>query len=169
MFGSGLALAGMMLVTVVDVVVRYTWNSPLGWSQELITYYLLPAAFFLALAHTLREDGHIKITILDRFLSARTRWVMSTGGHVLSAVLFALVAWKGFEKTGEAWRAGSVYPGYFSWPTWISLAFVPVGVTLLELRIVQRLGVLLKERKSSSYTIVDVIESTTEAVAESGA
>lgn len=166
MYGAGVGLAAMMLITVVDVLLRYALNAPLGFSQEVITHYLLPAAFFLALADTLREDGHIKITLVDRFVSTRARWLMSVVGHVLSAALFAVIAWHGIEATLDAWRAGNTYPGYILWPTWISLILVPIGVVLLEARVLQRLATLITQRKATNYGVVDSVEGSADPVEE---
>ena len=53
---SGLAAAmllAIMLIATLDVAMRYFLNSPLGWSYDLISLYLMAGMFFLAMSSTL--------------------------------------------------------------------------------------------------------------------
>src|SRR3546814_4948559 len=73
MYVAAIALFAMMFITVVDVVLRYVWNSPLGWSQEVITLYLLAAAFSMALSATLEDNAHIRIDFIGQYVSERVQ------------------------------------------------------------------------------------------------
>lgn len=53
-----------------------------------------------------------------------------------------------------------VYPGFMLWPVWISAFLVPIGFGLLELRLVQRIYMLITRRRQTNYAIVDTIERT---------
>ena len=162
LYGAAIAFAAMMIITVIDIVMRYFLNSPLGWSSELFIYYLLPAGFFLAISDTLRENGHIKLTLMDSYVSVKTRWWMSLVGHAASAVFIAFVLVTGLTKTAYKWQMQDAYPGYILWPVWLSAIFVPIGFGLLELRILQRIYILVSRRRRTRYAIVDEVERTHE-------
>lgn len=160
LYGAALSLAAMMIITVIDIVMRYFFNSPLGWSGELIIYYLLPAGFFLAVSDTLREDGHIKLTTMDSFVSTRTRWWMSVVGHCASAVFVGFILATGVTKTVYKLQMHDAYPGYILWPVWISVILIPIGIGLLELRFLQRIYILITRARRTRFAIVDEVERT---------
>jgi len=62
----------MMLMTMVAVMARYVFNSPLPAIDE-IGGYLLVAIIFLGLAYSWREKAHIRIQFVVNRLPARVR------------------------------------------------------------------------------------------------
>lgn len=142
MAGSALALALMMLVTVVDVVLRYLFNSPFGWSREFMAEYLLIGLFFLGLSYTFRVSGHISIDAFMRRLSARSQRILSVVGNVLACVFFALIVYTGAIRTWEAWVTNEIAIGgaALPWPTWTSYILIPLGTVVLTLRILHSIA-----------------------------
>lgn len=157
---AGAALALTMVIIVVDVVMRYLFSSPLGWSQEVVTYYFLPAAFFLSVSETLRKGGHVKISTLDNMVSTKTRWLMSLVGHICSALLVFGLVWASGNISLKHIVENNVYPGYILWPVWLSSILVPIGMLILELRLIQRITALIKFGLRHELDIVDAIEQT---------
>src|SRR3546814_11955507 len=88
MYVAAIALFAMMFITVVDVVLRYVWNSPLGWSQEVITLYLLAAAFFMALSATLEDNAHIRIDFIGQYVSERSKTAMANVAYLAAFIFF---------------------------------------------------------------------------------
>lgn len=132
---AGVALFLMMLITVLDVALRYIFNSPLEWSFDVISKYLMVAAFFLILSYTLRIDAHVGINLIVRRLSIRSRRILNVAGNMLSFVFFSIVFVAGTTVTWEAWVAHERPIGAISWPIWTSYVFVPLGVVVLMARI----------------------------------
>ena len=85
--GAVLMLA-MMLLVVADVSLRYLFNAPLAWSYEVITSYLMPGVFFLAVSHTLEVHAHVAVDLLHQRMRQRLRLAV----HAVLAVLAAPVA-----------------------------------------------------------------------------
>ncbi len=125
----------IMLIVLTDVGMRYFLNSPLDWAFELITLYLMGALFFLSLSHTLHYDHHVRVDILFRYVPARVRAGMECIGYALSLVLFALIFQQGVKRAFHEWSIEGVIDGAFPWPTWISSAMVPLGVSVILLRL----------------------------------
>ncbi|HEY8710166.1 MAG TPA: TRAP transporter small permease subunit, partial [Burkholderiaceae bacterium] len=63
----------LMLLAVADVALRYLFNAPLSWSYEMVSSYLMPGLFFLAVSHTLKAHGHVAVDILHNHLNRTTR------------------------------------------------------------------------------------------------
>ncbi|MFN3259682.1 MAG: TRAP transporter small permease [Pikeienuella sp.] len=65
-----LALAGIVLAYVWEVVARYALGAPTRWSADLVSYLLLFVAF-MAMPAVTKEGGHVAVTILLERLSPR--------------------------------------------------------------------------------------------------
>lgn len=131
-------LMTIMLVATVDVALRYLFNSPLGWSYDVISLYLMAGVFFLALAETLERHAHIAVDLLHGHLSPRARHVALLPGYVLSAIVLGAISWLSAVRAVESHASGDVIAGRFDWPTWIPAAFVALGFAVLALRVVHR-------------------------------
>lgn len=125
----------IMMIVIVDVCLRYLFNSPLDGAYELITLYLVAALFFLSLSHTLQRDHHVRVDVLFKLVSPRSRAAMEFVGYGLSLALFALVFDRGVRRTWEDWTSSGIIDGAYAWPTWIASAVVPIGVGMLLLRL----------------------------------
>lgn len=131
---SGMALAIIMVVVVLDVTMRYAIQSPLGWSYDLIGTYLMVCAFFFALSDTLHHHGHIAI---DIFVHALPRFLIHFSlalGYALSAALMMMIAWQAWYRTVSAFEANHLISATVSWPTWPSYLLVVIGAILITLR-----------------------------------
>ncbi len=134
-WGASLCLFAIMLIVFFDVGLRYIFNSPLGWSYDLISLYLMVALFFLALSVTQRDDHHVRVDIIFRYVSPRVRHVMELAGYLLAIVVLLAIAYAGARKFWTSWQHNDVVAGAIGWPTWLSAIFVPLGVGLLVLRL----------------------------------
>lgn len=96
----------MMILTVIDVFLRYVFSSPLPSTGEL-TQFFLAITIFAGLVLISRDGGHIIVSLLETHLERTAPWlykglyaVSNTVGaalicHIL--VLLALDAWE-FEE-----------------------------------------------------------------------
>lgn len=133
-FLSGIALAVIMLVVVVDVTMRYVLQSPLGWSYDLIGTYLMVCVFFFALSDTLHQHGHISIDIFAHSLPRRFAHISLAVGYGLSAALLAMITWQAWYRTAAAFSANNLISATVPWPTWPSYFMLCVGSALIALR-----------------------------------
>ena len=146
------ALFAVMAVTVADVVMRYGFNSPLPFAYDLITQYLLVAAFFLALSYTLRAGGHMNVDmLLVSIRSPRARAALRAAGDALAIVFFLALLHAGWVSAHDSWVRGDRLTGPLPWPVWISQAFVPLGVALLLLRLACRVAADVAEFLAPSH------------------
>ena len=140
MIAAGTAFATMMLVTVADVVMRYGFNAPLSWTFELISSYLMVAAFFLAVSATQARRQHVNVDIVARNLPERLRCALSVLAGLAVIVLVALIWWGGAVGFHEAWQRQLVMDGQIPWPRWPTYLLIPVGLGLLLARLLIELA-----------------------------
>ena len=140
---AGVAIAGIlmfmiMLVVVTDVVMRYFFNSPLSWSYELISLYLMVGCFFFALSDTLAANAHVSVDILHLYMPERLRHAAEFVGYFLATPVFAAIFYMSVINTWDAYQGGDVLAGHIPWPTWLSSICVPIGVGVTVLRMALR-------------------------------
>ncbi len=102
---AGLALVGIMLLTSLDVILRY-FGRPIQGAYDIVS---MAAVFIIgfALPRTSWDRAHVTVDILvDNFPAIRRAfWV---GTRILALFLFALLAWNliklglDFSETGES-------------------------------------------------------------------
>lgn len=128
------AMFAMMLIIVADVAARYLFKSPLPWSFDIISLYLMPAAFFLALSGTLHKEHHVNVDIVVNAVPPRVASTMKAIGAALALVVFLGIIYAAALRAWEAYATRAVTSGVIEWPTWVSAAFVVVGAGVLLLR-----------------------------------
>lgn len=94
----------MVLVTFLVVVLRYGFQQ--GWIalQESVMY-LHALVFMVGIAHTLRAEGHVRVDVLYRKMSAtKQAWVNLVGTVVFLIPVCITVAVISFPYVAESWR-----------------------------------------------------------------
>lgn len=106
MFAIGVLVA-MMLFTVLDVVLRAFFNSPIRGDVELIEVGMVCTSF-LGLAWCAMKGKHIKVNLVVSFLPTRVQWVIDSFGYLLGIGICALLAWQGFLEGIANWEMNTV-------------------------------------------------------------
>jgi TRAP-type C4-dicarboxylate transport system permease small subunit len=98
---AALALVIMMMVTIVDVSMRYAANRPVSGSYDLVECMLVVFVFHGMAAVFLRRQN-IVIDVVDYMVGARMVRVLAIMADVLSVVGLLLLTW---AMIGPAWQA----------------------------------------------------------------
>lgn len=134
---GGLAAAAIVLICLIvsaqvglNILARL--GGP-GLSFTIPSYadfagYMLATASFLALAHTLRAGGHVRVSLLVAGLGPRARLVVETLVLLLAlgVALFALRYMVGL--VAESHRYGDTSPGIVPVPLWLPQSGVAAGL-----------------------------------------
>jgi TRAP-type C4-dicarboxylate transport system permease small subunit len=128
----------IMVIVTVDVALRYLFNSPLAWSYDLISLYLMVGLFFFALSDTLHNNGHVSVDILHHYMPARARHAAELVGYGCMIFVFAMIFYMSTVRTWTSFHGGDVLAGNIPWPTWLSTIAVPIGSGLIFLRVLFR-------------------------------
>jgi TRAP-type C4-dicarboxylate transport system permease small subunit len=132
---AALSLVSIVLVTVVDVVCRYAFHRPLGWSYPVISNFLLAFLFCFAVSDAQRLRQHVGVDAVLKRLPARGAAMVEAIGFMATcgvSVLVAAVSW-GLLKASVLQH--EVIPGIIDWPTWPTDLALVVGFALLSLRL----------------------------------
>lgn len=160
----GIAAASLfvlMLVVVADVSLRYLVNSPLQWSFDVISNYLMPGLFFLAVSHTLKVHAHVSVDLVHNYVAERTRYAFEFACSALAVPVFALCAWFAARITYSDFQSGITASSGLPIPTWSVSFMLPLGFGLLTLRmLLNTLGYLISIASGSRVLPLPPISGT---------
>lgn len=98
-----LAIA-MVVLTGAVVVLRYGLEIGSIALQESITY-LHASVFLLGAGYTLRHDGHVRVDIFYRRMSARGRALVNLLGSLLLLLpVSGFIAWASWDYVAVSWQ-----------------------------------------------------------------
>lgn len=134
---SGSLLFFLMFYVTAEVAMRYLFNAPLPGHLEA-TQLLIAPAVFLALSWVQARRGHVGMDLLHTRLPLRGRALVDCATLSLALLTFLTITWFSLESTLEAWEVDDVTPTA-NLRTWWSKAAVPLGSSLLCVRLAMQL------------------------------
>lgn len=115
-------LFAMMALTIIDVAGRYLFAQPVPGGFEL-TQVLLALLIFVGLPLVSARDGHVAITLTDRWFGARSGRLRDRVVALLSAVVAGVIAWR-------LWVLADRLGGYGDVFEFIGLPKAPLAYTM---------------------------------------
>ncbi len=126
--GGWIILPMISIVVLVDVILRYVFNSPYIWTLEFSEWWLL-LVFAFALPECTRRHGHIRMDLVYGQLPDRIKRYFSVVYSALALWLFYLLArheWEEFLYDYELERVTE----YLELPVWFHHVAL-LGMSLL--------------------------------------
>ena len=152
-YDSAAALAALFMVGLLGMVLLSIGSRQLHFNVpgvDAYAGYLMAAAGFLALAHTLKRGEHIRVTLLLNFLKGgakRAFELWSLGIATLLACLFAVYSCK------LAWQShvfNDISTGSDATPLWIPQLAMAVGTVILAIAFVDELVLELMGKRTQA-------------------
>ena len=94
-----LAMTGMVFL---QVVMRYAFNAPIGWAEELPRFAFVGVSFFGA-AELLRLERHIRVTVFFERFPAVVQQVAIFLGHLGALICIGFFVQGGLQITASEW------------------------------------------------------------------
>jgi TRAP-type C4-dicarboxylate transport system permease small subunit len=95
----------MMLLTTVDVVMRYVINSPIPGALEIVEYMMVIIVPF-ALVVTAYDKAHIEVEIIVERLPATIQCYLGFITDLTACLFFMIITWQSFQYIGEQFDTG---------------------------------------------------------------
>ena len=131
---AGCGIFFMFLLVAIDVTLRYLFKTSLLLGDE-VAAYLLVLVTFIGLAYTLRADAHIKVEVVSRHLSQKTRKLADLATGLLSLMASSILCYRSFVMFIESYQMHRISVTYFETPQWIPQIFIPIGFLLVAVEI----------------------------------
>ncbi len=103
------ALVAMMLLTCLDVFMRYFLSNPIIGTYDIVSLLGAVLASF-AMPYTMLQRGHVAVEILIQSLSKGKQLLIETLTHLLGISLFLVLVWQAIVLSRDMEKAGEVTP-----------------------------------------------------------
>ena len=130
------AVACIALIISLDTFLRYAFNAPLQVSYELVSYYLMVVFVYFGVSATFTAGDHVNITIFRDSMPPRVVALVDFCWVMVAAVIFGIMVYGNWHNVVDAWVYKDFLFGYIPWPAWLSYLPIPLGVSILVLRLV---------------------------------
>lgn len=134
-------LFAMIGLAAYQVMLRNIVGSGIGWADEALRLMVLWAAVVGAVAAS-RDNVHLRIDLLSRFLSRTGRTVTAIIVDLFAVAVAGVLAWYSWEFVAESREFGDQIFGEL--PVWPFQAVLPAGFVLIAYRyLIAAVGQLL--------------------------
>ncbi len=114
----------MMLLTSADVAMRYLFNNPLVWANELTEIcmgIMVPAS----VAYCSYKGAHVSVDLLYIHLPKKLQKIVHVFAEGAVALCMGALAWKSFDLVDELVSMNTITPdlGLPMWPVGVFFVF----------------------------------------------
>lgn len=162
-----LLVVSQVALNLIDRVSTLLTGSAIGLtipSYADFTGFFLAAGSFLALAYTLRQGGHIRVSLIISHLNPRVRHFFEIWCILLAAGVAIYFTWYTFSLTRESFTYNDLSPGMIAVPIWIPQSAMLAGLFILSVSLIDELFCALSGK---TPTYVDAGEKLLETDDES--
>jgi C4-dicarboxylate transporter DctQ subunit len=128
-------LALMTILTFLQVVLRYAFNSGLVWSLEATTY-LFAALILFGMSYGVRTHTHIAVDLVIRRLPKRAAKIVNLVA-ILACLSYALLMLYGSAVFVDRLMILGNHARDIPLPKWLLTVTMPLGFTLLAFRFLE--------------------------------
>ncbi|HCW92481.1 TRAP transporter small permease subunit [Flexistipes sinusarabici] len=150
-FGAFLSSVFMILITLLiglEVMLRSVFDTTTHISTEYSTYFFI-ALVSMGLAYTMKENGHIRITLLTGRLKGKAKKIQEISTTVLALIISIFLFYYTVLMTYETYSLGMKADTVSETPIYLSQIAVPLGVLLLNIELAGRLLRIIYDFRST--------------------
>ena len=131
---SAAVIGFMMVLTTLDVVLRYIFNSPLP-GVYILCEMLMIGAVYPAAAYVQQQKGHVRVDVVIERIKGIPHSTLELSTLFLALLSFGLVCWQSGHLAWEAWITGDHEMGLVEYPYWPAKTVMTLGIGLLCFRL----------------------------------
>ena len=139
---AALAMVGLLAMVLLSVVSRQLHFHVPG--TDAYAGYLMAAAGFLALAHTLKRGEHIRVTLLLSALKGRARRALEIWALAGAVLLAGLSAWYAARLSWQSYAFHDISTGNDATPLWIPQLTMVIGTVILAIAFIDEMVLELR-------------------------
>jgi len=128
-------LVGLLLLmigmSVTQIFLRNLFETGIVWSDVMVRILVLWVGLVGAMVAS-RQDNHITIDILDRYLSERSKVYANFVVKLFTALICTIVAYYSLSFVQMEFADGGM--AFAQVPTWLCEAIIPFAFTVIALR-----------------------------------
>jgi C4-dicarboxylate transporter, DctM subunit len=134
---SGALILIMMVMTTLDVVMRYVFNNPMRGNYE-IQPVLLIGVTYLAVSSVQAKRIHINLDLITSHLSKANQLALRLFNDTIFLTCSTVIVWKFAVNTWDAWVTGDYIRSMIKVPLWPPYLLITLGTGLLVIRLIEQ-------------------------------
>ncbi len=142
---AALCMIGLLAMVLLSIVSRQMHFHVPG--TDAYAGYLMAAAGFLALAHTLKKGEHIRVTLLLSHLKGGARRGLEIWSLAAAAALAALSAFYSIKLAWQSHTFNDISTANDATPLWIPQLAMAAGTVILTVAFIDELVLELQGRR----------------------
>ena len=136
-WAAALMMVGTLLMVLAGMVDRYL---PIHFrGTDMYAGYCMAGAGFLALAHTLKKNEHIRVTLLLNSLGPRAKHALELWCLGAAVFLSGLFCFYAIKLSYQSWDFNDVSTGNDATPLWIPQIGMALGTLVLAIAFLDEL------------------------------
>ena len=142
LYDGAAALAAVFMVLLLVMVLLSILGRQFGFhvpGTDAYAGYMMAAAGFLALAHTLKRGEHIRVTLLLSALRGKARHAMEVWALFAATLLAALAAFYSARLTWQSRQFNDISTSNDATPLWIPQLAMALGTIILLIAFIDEL------------------------------
>jgi TRAP-type C4-dicarboxylate transport system permease small subunit len=134
-FGAvgGAILVAILLIIAVGVMMRYAFNNPVSWADQVATYGLVYLTFIGA-PRVLARRRHVAVDLLHSALPHRPRQLLDVLLGAVGTAYCLAFTFLAAQEFARVIARGSEFSDAFTLPQWAVYLVIPLGAALLSLQ-----------------------------------
>jgi len=144
---AALAMVGVLLMVLLSIVSRQVGFHVPG--TDAYAGYAMAAAGFLALAHTLKRNEHIRVTLLLGRLKGRAKHGLEMWALTAGALLAGLFAFYAVRLAWVSHAINDISTGNDATPLWIPQLAMALGTVVLLVALLDEWVLELRGQRTS--------------------
>lgn len=144
-WAAALCMVGLLAMVLLSIVSRALHFHVPG--TDAYAGYLMAAAGFLALAHTLKRGDHIRVTLVLGALAGGARRALEVWALAAASLLAALLAFYSVRLAWQSHAFNDVSTASDATPLWIPQLSMAAGTVILAIAFVDELVLELCGRR----------------------
>ncbi|MCW8824928.1 MAG: TRAP transporter small permease [Gammaproteobacteria bacterium] len=121
----------MITLAGSQIIARNFFDSGFAWGDPMLRVMVLWVGLLGAMAAT-RDEHHISIDVISRFLKPQHRRYTATINALFTAIVCALITWHAVGFVYLEWQDGMHVFGVV--PSWLAELIIPVGFGVIAIR-----------------------------------
>jgi len=159
-----------VVLNIIDRVSSLITGQAVGLSipsYSDFTGFFLASASFFALAYTLREGGHIRVTLFIQHARSGARWLIEFWCVGLACTVSVYFTWYMARLVLESHEFNDLSSGMIPVPIWIPQTGMLIGLVVLSIALIDELYSLIRGENPSYHDKGENLLEGEEPIADS--
>ncbi len=149
-WAAALMMVGTLAMVLLGMLDRYVALNFRG--TDMYAGYCMAAAGFLALAHTLKKNEHIRVTLLVNAVPPGAKKALEVWSLCAAVLLSGLFCFYAIKLSYQSWDFNDVSTGNDATPLWLPQLGMALGTLVLFIAFVDELVIEIRGERVTGFS-----------------